>query len=250
MRIHELFTVPEGEKVTEKMFTRVLASSICSILLCMACLAGATWAWFTVSVENEENTIQFADVTADITIAGAEKLADGSYSVPAGAHVIDIQLNNDANAIDDLGNPRRDVYVLMTVTHDAEAEIYCFTFSGENRQQKEMTFGSTAKVSFSVSWLQPADTKFVGAEAIVIGEAEPPVETGSKLPTEAPTENETQPTETTTPPTEETTPPTEEPTVPETEEATESTETEPTTEPVTEPTTEPTTDPTFTEPEA
>ena len=38
----ELFAVPEGKKITEKMFGRVLISSVCSILLCMACLIGTT----------------------------------------------------------------------------------------------------------------------------------------------------------------------------------------------------------------
>ena len=58
MGIKKLFTVPEGEKITEQVFCRVLISSICSMLLCMACLAGTTWAWFTVSIENTGNVIE------------------------------------------------------------------------------------------------------------------------------------------------------------------------------------------------
>lgn len=48
-----LFTVQEGEKVTEKTLRRVLISSVCSILLCMMCLFSTTWAWFAVSVESD-----------------------------------------------------------------------------------------------------------------------------------------------------------------------------------------------------
>ena len=68
MRIRNLFTVPEGEKVTEKMFGRVLVSSVCSILFCMACLAGTTWAWFSASIQNTDNVIQIAEVTANVTV--------------------------------------------------------------------------------------------------------------------------------------------------------------------------------------
>ena len=50
MRLKDLFTVPTGEKVTERHLNRVLVSSICGLLLCMACLVGTTWAWFTDSV--------------------------------------------------------------------------------------------------------------------------------------------------------------------------------------------------------
>lgn len=68
MHIKRLFTVSEGEKLTEKVFGRVLVSSICSILLCMTCLAGTTWAWFAVSIENQGNVIQIATVTAEVSV--------------------------------------------------------------------------------------------------------------------------------------------------------------------------------------
>ena len=84
MRLKELFTVPEGVKITDKMFSKVLLSSIVSILLSMACLFGTTWAWFTVTVENTENVIQIATVATDVTVTkdgqvmGSE---NGKYSV-------------------------------------------------------------------------------------------------------------------------------------------------------------------------
>lgn len=58
MRIKRLFTVAPEEKLTEKRLLQVLVSSVCSMLLCMSCLAGTTWAWFTVSVENHDNEIR------------------------------------------------------------------------------------------------------------------------------------------------------------------------------------------------
>ena len=199
MRIEELFTVPEGEKITEKAFSRVLISSICSILLCMACLLGTTWAWFTVDIENQGNAIQIANVTASIQMDGAEKMSDGSFSVPAGSYTIDIQLNGDAAAADALSKPLSDVYVVMTVTREGAAESYYFTFhrqSGEmQRQQEFQVAGGAAKVSFSVSWVRPAAAAPLDGAPVLIGEPEVPSGTETTPPTEAPTENTIPPTE-------------------------------------------------------
>ena len=46
---------------------RVLISSICSILLCMTCLVSTTWAWFAISIENEQNEIVTAELTDLLT---------------------------------------------------------------------------------------------------------------------------------------------------------------------------------------
>ncbi len=66
MRLKEPFTVPTGQQVTEKYLHQALVSSICSILLCMACLVGTTWAWFTVTIKTDE-TIWIADPTESTT---------------------------------------------------------------------------------------------------------------------------------------------------------------------------------------
>lgn len=57
-KLRYLFTVPQGEKVTEKHFRRVLISYVCSILLTMSCLFSTTWALFQHSVVSSDNVIQ------------------------------------------------------------------------------------------------------------------------------------------------------------------------------------------------
>ena len=64
MHIKDLFAVPEGKNISEKMFGRVLLSSVCSILLCTACLVGTTWAWFTVEVKSAESSIVIGEPEA------------------------------------------------------------------------------------------------------------------------------------------------------------------------------------------
>lgn len=191
--MRELFTAPKGTKVTEKMFGRVLLSSVCGILLCGVCLAGATWAWFTVSIDNKQNEIQIASATADITIKDLEdnrnvdpNSEEGGYVLAAGTYNIEINLDNTATGLDDLNRQQNDVYVVMTVIHNLESKSCFFTFPGnaqEVKQQNELRIeNGTAAVSFSVSWVKPASVIPAGNKAIVIGEL--PMESVTETSTE------------------------------------------------------------------
>lgn len=152
MRIKALFTVPEGVGITEKMFGRVLLSGVCGILLCMVCLAGTTWAWFTADVENTGNEIRIAAVDADVTLtrdgAMVGETADGGYDLEAGDYTVEIQLHSEA------ASP---VYLLMNVTQNGTARCYAIPFSGGTstavRQLRIDT--APADVSFSTSWIMP-----------------------------------------------------------------------------------------------
>lgn len=155
MRMCNLFTIPEGEKVTEKAFTRVLVFSVCSILLCMGCLVGATWAWFAADVESSDNVIAIATATVDTTVsrdgAAVEAAADGSYRLSAGAYALQMKLNNNA------ADSQRALYVLMTVQQDGEAQRYYLTFQqGQTDKTLDLTVsGTDATVAFRVFWTVP-----------------------------------------------------------------------------------------------
>ena len=93
MRLKDLFAVPKGQRITDKYLCRVLVSYICSILLCMGCLAGTTWAWFTVSIENTENVIQIGTPQVNVTVDGSviasvTELSFGSAAAPGGTEML------------------------------------------------------------------------------------------------------------------------------------------------------------------
>lgn len=260
MRLKDLFTVPTGQKVTEKHLRRVLISSICSILLCMTCLVSTTWAWFAVSIENTGNIIEIASITTNVDISvdgvSVDSQDDGSYVLDVGNYGISIGLEQpdktpaDANLLNASQCP---VYVIMTVRHGEKVEYRLFTFSDrENKQNHQLTVGeSSAMVSFSVSWVKPAFDIPDGGEPVVIGEI--PTEPATEPSTEATTTPSTEPsTEGTTPVAEPSSEPATEPstetTVPPTTEApTIPSTTEPFTEETTSPATEETTIPSGTE---
>lgn len=200
LRIKELFSIPEGKKVTEKAFGRVLLSSICSIMLCMACLAGTTWAWFTVSIDNRGNEIQIATVEANVSIQDAANNVvatdtSGKYALAAGTYTAQINLNSNAT------ESKSPVYVVISVSYGDEGAYYYLTFEN-GRKETTQAFhvgADSAAVSFAVSWVKPVSANTVGDEAIVIGEvsnepvSEPSTETTAPV-TEPSTESTTIPT--------------------------------------------------------
>lgn len=223
MRLEDLFSVPAGQKVTERHLRRVLASSICSILLCMSCLAGSTWGWFTVSIENRDNVIQIGKPEVIVT-KGDEKLNSG-YTLEDGTHTVRIDHGNEE---DDL-QKKSTLYVTLTIQVGNETKFVYVTLDNDNNYTTEVTVicNQDCTLSWEASWFAPD-----GADELVGDTKVVTVEEPTEPPTEEPTEasTETEPSTETGAPTEDTTEesePTETETLTETEAPTEiSTETE------------------------
>ena len=157
MKIKELFTVPEGQKVTEKVFHRVLISSICSILLCMSCLVSTTWAWFTVSIENQGNEIQIVDLMVQINGAEIGDQATSGYPL-ADSETYAVQARiTRGSASGTLLTDTRIPYIVMTVKPDSGGEQ---VYYGENAELSVTIQNLAATVSFGVVWSaeKPAGT--------------------------------------------------------------------------------------------
>lgn len=94
MGLKNLFTVPQGKKITEKQFLRVLISSVASILLCMTCLASTTWAWFALEISSKDNTIQVGSFEVAVVVSGGgvtvEPQDNGTYHLDAGTYTVTI----------------------------------------------------------------------------------------------------------------------------------------------------------------
>lgn len=70
--LKRLFVVPADEKVTERCMTRMLICSVCSILLCVVCLASTTWAWYTTQETYEGSVIRGAQWDVPETTEASE----------------------------------------------------------------------------------------------------------------------------------------------------------------------------------
>ena len=90
-KLRSLMFFERGQKISERQLVQMVAISVCGILLCMACLAGTTWAWFTVSLHSRENQIQVGQFSVSVAVAADGEtleqvgecytLAQGEYTV-------------------------------------------------------------------------------------------------------------------------------------------------------------------------
>lgn len=224
MRFRDLFTVPTGQKVTEKHLRRVLISSICSILLCMTCLVSTTWAWFAVSIVNTDNVIQIGTPEVTVTVNGASFTPGDSLST--GEYLVTI--NRTVNE-DDL-QQKMEFFVILTIQSDSETPAIYKLAVSESSSVTIQTNGD-CKLSWVASWFLPASADEISNGVIVVT-AEDGTDPSTELATSHSTETVTEAS-------------TEATTIPSTESSTEGTV--PTTVPSTEATTEPPTETTTTE---
>ena len=68
--LEAIFYKPKHEKSTDENILRLLMPSAVGITLCMVCLAGSTWAWFSSSVQTAPQTIEAANYNIAVTVNG------------------------------------------------------------------------------------------------------------------------------------------------------------------------------------
>lgn len=102
-RLKYLFSVPQGEKVTEKHLRRVLLSSVCSILLCLTCLVSTTWAWFTTTLTNTGNEIEVGSFNIEVDVRSMADetqpvtATDGVYALSRGEYRVKVTHSGTSN---------------------------------------------------------------------------------------------------------------------------------------------------------
>ena len=177
MRIKSLFSIPNGEKVTEKALRKVLISSICSILLCMTCLVSTTWAWFVVSIENTGNEIAIAAVTPTVTITATEgtvtELSNGGYTLTKGVYSVNVSFTKEVTAEDVFGVKSGPVYLVISAikADDTPKSYYIAVENDYESVTCAIAIGDvSANISFSVSWVPPATADEIADNKVTIGE--------------------------------------------------------------------------------
>ena len=69
IRLKSYSKITKQERVDDRSFSGMIFSSVLGIVLCMICLAGLTWAWFSDSASSSVNTLSAArfDVSVAVT---------------------------------------------------------------------------------------------------------------------------------------------------------------------------------------
>ena len=80
--LKRIFYMPKHSKPTDENIQRLLVPSVVGIALCMICLAGSTWAWFSASVQTAPQTIEAANF--DIAVTVNDELVPSPVTLEAG----------------------------------------------------------------------------------------------------------------------------------------------------------------------
>lgn len=189
MRLKNLFTVPRGQKVTEKHLHRVLISSICSILLCMSCLVSTTWAWFAVSIENTGNEIQIGEPKIHLTVGGSAYVSGTELSDA------DIPLHMVHANKTDAFDKKSTLYVTLTILSDSGTTTVYQTLDARNNYSAAINIknhtGKSCSLRWTVSWFAPANADALTDNTITL-EAEEPTQPSTHATTEAATGSSTE----------------------------------------------------------
>lgn len=113
-----LLYVPKHGKVSDKEFTRIMISSVLGIMICVICLAGLTWAWFSGSVTSSANNITAASFNIQIDV----KVKDTETTVP----------HTEENGIYSFSLEKNKVYDVKITADGTATTGYCEVLFGEN----------------------------------------------------------------------------------------------------------------------
>ena len=143
--VKSLFYTPKHTKTSDDNILRLILPSIAGSLLCMVCLAGTTWAWFSASIQTAPQTITAANFAVTVSIENDKgqsvEAQNGQYNLTAGVEYT----------------------VTLTAGGNAPSGGYCIVEGGEKPQytaqmlpEKELKFTlipkETANYAFTAVW--------------------------------------------------------------------------------------------------
>lgn len=123
-------------RITDKVLIRTLTTSVIGMLLCMAGLAGTTWAWFTVQINTGPNTMRFAEYAVQMNIVSE---TGERYSGTTAGRTREQTLTSGNYTVE----------LTMTMGDVVDAEGYC---------ELRFTHGENVDETFYTGKLSAADT--------------------------------------------------------------------------------------------
>lgn len=210
-KLKSLLVFAPGQKVTEKQMLAMVAVYVCGMVMCMACLASTTWAWFSLTLESRDNVIQMGTTSIETSLDG-EPMELVDYELAPGEYVLTLKNTGETTA-----------HGLVTLGGNDPFATEAMRAGSDDVAEVRLTIYEATTLTVQPRWGMAAET----AETVTHG-TEPAEETNTETGTEG--DNQQTEGETTTDPTDPT------------EQATEEPSTEPTTAPTEEPTTVPTED--------
>lgn len=172
MKLKDLFSVPDDQRVSEKQMLQVLICTACSILVCMSCMVGSAWAWFAVSVESSGNAIVVGkfEPAVSVTEGGTEVAAtDGKYALEADKPYT-VTVNGDGQELAG--------YVTAQLTDGTDVKNLVthrvpYTPEGQNaavdtQLEFTITVDKACEMTMGIGWGIPAEPNAKDGDAITV----------------------------------------------------------------------------------
>lgn len=151
--VKSLFYMPKHTKTSDDNILRLLMPSIAGSLLCMACLAGTTWAWFSAGIETSPQTITAANFAVSVSVADNNgqpvEAQNGRYNLTAGVEYT----------------------VTLTATGNAPKGGYCVVEGGERTLYTARMLPGK-ELEFTLTPKKAADYAFTAVWGSYSGEAD------------------------------------------------------------------------------
>ena len=169
-----------SKNTEERSILRMLCPSLLGIMVCLICLAGMSWAWFTAGVQSQ-STITAGSYTLNETVkvktdgtsgnsadaantGTLKKESDGTYTLAANTQYV-VTLNPSAA-------PKNGGYCILKMTYAGDGganveEKYCtVALTSDNEFNFTINNGSKAvKCQLIAAWGAPNDANFAGGRA-------------------------------------------------------------------------------------
>lgn len=205
-KLKSLLVFAPGQKVTEKQMLAMVALYVCGMVMCMACLASTTWAWFSLTLESRDNVIQMGTTSVETFLDG-EPMELVDYELVPGEYVLTLKNTGETTA-----------HGLVTLGGNDPFATEAMRAGSDDVAEVKLTVYEATTLTVQPRWGIAAET----AQTVTVGEkpTEPvtpetdPQDEDQQIEGETATDP-TDPTEQATeePTTEPTTAPTEEPTI-------------------------------------
>ncbi len=164
------------DKLTDKAFSRLMLTSVLSILVCIVCVCSATWAWFSADTSSSGNklatgkfdlTVSVTDESSVVTTLAENAVGKTVYTFEnVGVYTLKLKMTDDTTVTKGFCTLVVGDDTYYTASINAETDPFTFTIDVKE---------AGVTVMFSPAWGYPSAEEQVDMnETLVIGSTSTP----------------------------------------------------------------------------
>ena len=159
-----------NEKLSDKAFARLVLTSILGILVCIICLCSTTYAWFTGSVQVNNNTLKAADACL-ISVSVYKDGAEGALATVNTENSATLECEGTYTVTLTLPKESASGYLIITANGQ---DYYSDYLQRNDNTDQTLTFTLNVKaaktVTFTARWgIYSGDCHVKNGETLTIG---------------------------------------------------------------------------------